>query len=125
MSKERNLLNIPPGLMSKEELEKMTFNNSDQKFMSRVLGFHYDSMSDEIAEKIGEIIDSKYDQQTKTLAQVVMEHHADHMREVKKLTELISDVDAKVEKIAKRVGCHTRDISKIKKAIEEIHQIKL
>lgn len=125
MSEENKLLSIPEGLIKKADREKMSLNIHDQVFISRVLGFHYEGILSKVSEDVSEIISTKYDEQTKTLAQVLIESHNDHMREIEKLLDLIKNMNKRMNNMSRAINCHTRNIKKLKEVIEEIHKIKI
>lgn len=125
MSEEKKLLSIPEGLMSKADRNKMSFNIHDQVFISRVLGFHYEEILSKVAEDVGKIVSQKYDEQTATLGEVIINSHKDHMREVDKLLNLIKNMNKRVNVMSRQLSCHTKNIAKLKKVIEDIHNIKI
>lgn len=125
MSEENKLLSIPEGLMKKADREKMSLNVHDQVFISRVLDFHYQSILERVAEDVSKVVASKYDEQTASLAEVVMASHRDHMREVDKVLDLIVKMNKKVNTMSRKINCHTKNIQKLKKVIEDIHNIKI
>jgi hypothetical protein len=125
MSEENKLLSIPEGLMKKADREKMSLNIHDQVFISRVLGFHYEEILSKVSEDVSEIISAKYDEQTKTLAQVLIESHNDHMREIEKFSEIIKSIDKKLKCVSSKVNCNTKNIAKLKNIIEDKLKINI
>jgi C4-type Zn-finger protein len=125
MSEENKLLSIPEGLMKKADREKMSLNIHDQVFISRVLGFHYEGILSKVSEDVSKIISAKYDEQTKTLAQVLIESHNDHMREIEKFSEIIKSIDKKLKCVSSKVNRNTKNIAKLKNIIEDKLKINI
>lgn len=125
MSEKKNLLSVPESVMSDEDRSKMTFNVYDQTFISRVLDFHYGAIIDEVIGNVISLIDTKYNEQTKSLAQVIMQNHAHHMREIDRLITMINKTDKKANSLMLKFNYQKKEIQKLKKVIEDIHKIKI
>lgn len=96
---------------------QMSLNIHDQIFISRVLNMHYEAFFEDIHTKIKEL----YEKQTKDLAEVIINYHNDHIKEIRKLSGCVNIIQTKVNKLQKDVSKHDRQIHNLKKVIEEIH----